>query len=136
LTQGQKGTTVPVTVNLTPGSVWMIVPLRFGDGPARDFVVDTGSSQSDVDSRVAADAHLEHTNLAQRQQSACSVVTTPLVHSGHWSVPGLALHPQLIDTQSFGSISAGGDLGTLGSDQLQRFGWVIFDYRGGRLILG
>jgi Aspartyl protease len=136
LTHGQKGITVPVTVELTPGNVGVIVPLRFGKGPARDFAVDTGSSVSDVDTGVAASAHLEHSDLAQRQQSACSVVTAPLVHSGLWSVPGLTLHPQLIDTQSFGSISAGGIVGTLGSDQLQRFGWVIFDYRGGRLILG
>ena len=33
-------------------------------------------------------------------------------------------------------IAAGGTAGLLGSDQLQRFGWVIFDYRGGRLVLG
>ena len=37
---------------------------------------------------------------------------------------------------NFGPIGAGGTAGLLGSDQLQRFGWVIFDYRGGRLVLG
>lgn len=136
LTHGQHGTTVPATVTFSPGQLWIAVSLRFANGPALHFVVDTGSSQSEVDSRVAADAHLKPTDLAQRQQAVCGVATAALVHSGHWSLPGLALHPQLIDSQSFGAISAGGVVGTLGSDQLQRYGWVIFDYSGGRLVLG
>ena len=45
LTQGEAGTTVPLTVVLTPGDVALDVRSRFGDGPARTFVVDTGSSQ-------------------------------------------------------------------------------------------
>jgi hypothetical protein len=59
-----------------------------------------------------------------------------LVHSGTWSLPGVTLHPQLLGSANFGSISAGGTAGLLGSDQLKRFGWVIFDYSGGRLVLG
>ena len=29
-----------------------------------------------------------------------------------------------------------GTVGLIGSDQMQRYGWVIFDYSGGRLVLG
>jgi hypothetical protein len=42
----------------------------------------------------------------------------------------------LLASVNFGAIGSDGIAGLLGSDQLQRFGWVIFDYRGGRLVLG
>jgi hypothetical protein len=133
VTNGQTGTTVPLTVVLTPGEAALNVALRFGDGPARTFTVDTGSSQSVVNSSVARAEHLAHSDLAQRQSTVCSTITTPLVHSGAWSIPGVSLHPQLIGTAPFGPIS---QAGLLGSDQLIRYGWVVFDYSGGRLVLG
>jgi hypothetical protein len=136
LTQGEAGTTVPLTVTLTPGDVSLNVRLRFGKGTYRDFIVDTGSSQSVVAAPVAKGARLAHSDLAQRQTTVCSTITVPLVHSGPWFIPGVVLHPQLLLSINIGQISAGGTEGLLGSDQLQRFGWVIFDYRGGRLILG
>jgi hypothetical protein len=136
LTQGQVGTTIPLTVVLTPGDISLNVHLRFGRGPVRTFVVDTGSSQSVVASAVATRTHLASTNLAQRQLTVCSTITVPLVHSGRWLIPGQTLHPQLLGVANFGPISANGTAGLLGSDQLQRFGWVIFDYSGGRLVLG
>ncbi len=136
LTQGESGTTVPVTVDLSPGQVSVNVRLTVGTSKARTFAVDTGSSQSVVASALAKSNHLTHTNLAQRQDTVCSVITAPLVHSGPWSIPGVTLRPQLLGVTNFGPISAGGTAGLLGSDQLKHFGWVIFDYQGGRLILG
>jgi hypothetical protein len=136
LTQGQTGTTVPLTVTLTPGAVALNVQLRFGTGRTRSFVVDTGSSQSVVANAAAKSAHLSGTDLAQRQATVCSTITVPLVHSGPWSIPGVTLHRQLIGATNFGPISSGGTQGLLGSDQLKRYGWVIFDYAGGRMVLG
>jgi hypothetical protein len=136
LTQGHVGTTVPLTVVLTPGDVSLNVRLQFAGGRARTFTVDTGSSQSVVSTALAATAHLRHTDLAQRQTTVCSNITTPLVRSGPWSIPGVTLHPQFLGSANFGVIGADGTAGLLGSDQLKRFGWVIFDYAGGRLILG
>jgi hypothetical protein len=136
LTQGETGTTVPLTVDLEPGQVSLNVRLTVGSSKARSFVVDTGSSQSVVASAIARSNHLAHTDLAQRQDTVCSVITAPLVHSGPWSIPGVTLRPQLLGVTNFGPISAGGTAGLLGSDQLKHFGWVIFDYRGGRLVLG
>jgi hypothetical protein len=135
LTQG-GGTTVPVTVTPLPGDVSLSVRVRFGGGPRRSFVVDTGSSQSVVSTSVARAESLRRTNLAQRQATVCSVITVPLVHSGSWSVPGQPLYPQLVGDTPFGSIALGGTQGLLGSDQLKRYGWVVLDYSGGRLILG
>jgi hypothetical protein len=66
----------------------------------------------------------------------CSTITAPLVKSGPWSIPGVVLHPQLLGATAFGPISANGTAGLLGSDQLKRFGWVIFDYTGARMVLG
>jgi Aspartyl protease len=136
LTQGEVSTTVPISVTLTPGDISLNVRLRFGKGTYRDFIVDTGSSQSVVASSVAKSAGLAHSDLAQRQTTVCSTITVPLVHSGSWFIPGVALHPQLVGSLNFGPIGGDGTAGLLGSDQLQRFGWVIFDYRGGRLVLG
>jgi hypothetical protein len=127
---------VPLTVTLTPGDISLNVRLRFGKGTYKDFIVDTGSSQSVVADALANSARLAHSDLAQRQTTVCSTITVPLVHSGSWFIPGVVLHPQLLGSVNFGPIAAGGTAGLLGSDQLQRFGWVIFDYRGGRLVLG
>jgi hypothetical protein len=125
-----------LTVTLVPGDVSLSVAVRFGSGPRRNFVLDTGSSQSVVASSVARAQELARTDLAQRQATVCSVITVPLVHSGPWSVPGQTLYPQLVGDTSFGTISFGGTEGLLGSDQLKRYGWVVFDYAGGRLVLG
>ena len=119
-----------------PGDVSLSVAVRFDGGQRRDFVVDTGSSQSVVSSSVVRAQSLKGTDLAQRQSTVCSVITVPLVHSGAWSVPGLALHPQLIGSTEFGTISLSGTQGLLGSDQLRRYGWVVLDYTGGQLVLG
>jgi hypothetical protein len=135
LTQG-GGTTVPVTVSPLPGDVSLSVRVRFAGGPGRSFIVDTGSSQSVVATSVARAQSLRRTNLAQRQATVCSVITVPLVHSGRWSVLGQSLYPQLVGNTSFGSIALGGTQGLLGSDQLKKYGWVVLDYSGGRLILG
>jgi hypothetical protein len=136
VTHGQTGSTVPVTVMLGPGGTEMNVPLRFGKGPSLTFSVDTGTSQSLVSSSEAKVQHLVGTNLAQVSSSVCSTTTVPLVHSGKWSIPGATLHPQLIESIPFDPAATGGVYGTLGSDQLIHFGWVVFDYTGGRLILG
>ena len=127
---------MPLTVTPAPGDVSLGVAVRFAGGPRRSFVVDTGSSQSVVSSSVARAQSLAGTDLAQRQSTVCSVITVPLVHSGPWSVPGLPLHPQLVGSTDFGTISLSGTVGLLGSDQLRRYGWVILDYTGGQMVLG
>jgi hypothetical protein len=135
LTRG-GGTTVPLTVSPVPGDVSLSVAVHFRGGPPRSFVVDTGSSQTVVASSLARAESLRGTNLAQRQATVCSTITVPLVHTGPWSVPGLALYQQLVGETDFGVISSGGTEGLLGSDQLRRYHWVVLDYAGARLVLG
>jgi hypothetical protein len=119
-----------------PGDVSLSVAVRFAGGPRRSFVVDTGSSQSVVSTTVAHAESLARTELAQRQATVCSVITVPLVHSGAWSLPGQPLYAQLVGDTSFGTIGLGGTQGLLGSDQLKRYGWVVLDYSGARMVLG
>ena len=127
---------MPLTVTSVPGQVSLSVAVRFGGGPRRSFVVDTGSSQSVVATPVARAAGLRRTDLAQRQATVCSVITVALAHTGPWSVPGQPLAPQLIGETDFGSIGLGGIDGLLGSDQLKHFGWVVLDFSRGQLVLG
>ncbi len=108
--------------------------MKLGDGAAHTFAVDTGSSQSVLATNLAKSAHLAASNQAQRQTTVCSTITSSMVHSGPWSIPGVTLHPQLIDEANFGPISAGGLAGLLGSDQLIRYGCVNFDDKGGASI--
>jgi hypothetical protein len=135
LTLGQ-GTTVPLTVSPQVGNVSLSVAVRFAGGTRRSFVVDTGSSQSVVSTSAARKASLHGTELAQRQATVCSVITVPLVQSGTWSIPDVVLHPQLLGSTNFGAIASAGLDGLLGSDQLLRYGWMVLDYTGGRLVLG
>jgi hypothetical protein len=136
LTTGGPGTTVPLKVNLSAGAFSMTVRVRIKGPSSHNFVIDTGSSQSVVASAIASAEHLSTTKLAQRQTTVCSIVTVPLVHSGAWSLPSVALRPQLIGAVDLGPISSNGTVGLIGSDVLKEFGWVILDYSGGRLILG
>ena len=129
------GTTVPLSVDVGQGDVFLGVSVRFGTGPRRSFVVDTGTSQTVVSRVVSRAATLERTDLAQRQSTVCSTVTVPLVHSGPWSLPGLTLSPQLVGATAFGTLGTGTQ-GLLGSDVLKRFGWVVLDYRGAQMVLG
>ena len=126
---------MPLSVDVGQGDVFLGVSVRFGTGPRRSFVVDTGTSQTVVSRVVSRAAALAGTDLAQRQATVCSVVTVPLVHSGPWSLPGLTLSPQLVGATAFGTLGTGTQ-GLLGSDVLKRFGWVVLDYRGAQMVLG
>jgi hypothetical protein len=132
---GGAGTAVPLSVNPTQGEVSLGVSVRFGGGPRRSFLVDTGTSQSVVSTAVSRTQGLAGTDLAQRQATVCSVVTVPLVRSGPWTLRGVTLTPQLIGATRFGTLSTGAQ-GLIGSDVLERFGWVVLDYRGAKMVIG
>ena len=60
-------------------------------------------------------------------------MTAPIVQSGSWSVSGLALRPQLVDSLGTGVSS---DAGILGADTLAHEKWVVLDYTGGLIVFG
>ncbi len=133
---GGAGTAVPATVTAAEGDVSLGVAVRFAGGAPRQFVVDTGSSQSIVSTSAAQAASLAGTDLAQRQPTVCSVITVPLVQSGPWAVPGVSLHRQFLGSTEFGSVGSSGIQGLLGSDQLKRYRWIVLDYVGAQIVLG
>ncbi len=134
LLTGRPQMIAPMAVDASPGQTLLFVQVAFGSHPAADFTPDTGASISVVDSTVAKQARLDPADVKARQNTVCSVVTAPEVLTGSWSIAGEPLHPQPIATTSL--LTSGPAAGLLGSDQMSRFGSVLFDYRGARLVLG
>jgi len=136
LLAGTPKSVAPMRVEEAGGQVLISTTVQFGSHRAMQFVPDTGDSQSVIDNATARSLDLASSSVAARQTTVCSTITVPLVHSGPWSASGVRLAPQLIGSTNLGVVSAGGFVGLLGADQLSRFGSVIFDYQGGRLVLG
>ncbi len=132
LTKGQ-GVVVPAEAMTGPDNDYLSVPVRFGLEPSNWFVVDTGTSRTTLDPWVSKEGSLTATNLADRYDTVCSVITSPIVQSGSWSMSGLALRPQLLDSANIGYSSYAG---ILGADALAHEKWVVLDYTGGLVVLG
>jgi hypothetical protein len=134
LLRGRPTAVVPMTVISGPGFTGITVPVRLGTQAPASFTPDTGASQSVVDPATASQAGLASAHAQGRQGTVCTVVTVPEVRTGPWSVAGHPLTPQVAGV--IGLKSTTGVAGLLGADQMSRFGSVIFDYAGGRLVLG
>ena len=134
LLRGKPAVVAPMTVTSEPGSTGITVKVRLGTHAPLNFTPDTGASQSAVDPGVARQAGLASANARVRQGTVCTVATFPEVRTGSWSVAGHPLPPQVVGVT--GLVSTTGVAGLLGADQMSRFGSVIFDYAGGRLVLG
>jgi predicted small secreted protein len=134
LLHGTATVTAPMMVNDGPLETVISVPVSLGSRPPAEFTPDTGASQSVVDSGVARSAGLTEVHTKVTQDTVCTVVTVPEVNSGPWSVAGHPLTPQPLGSTALEQDT--GAAGLLGADQMSRFGSVVFDYAGGRLILG
>jgi predicted aspartyl protease len=119
-----------------------VVGVAFGHSPPLPFLVDTGATTSAVQTSVATRVGLKRLGQADTQGTLCSIAIARRVLTGRWFItppkPGSrlparhALYPQVIDEANLGR----GPAGYFGSDQMSRFGSVVFDYAGGRLFLG
>jgi hypothetical protein len=134
LLRGKPVIVAPMTVTSTPGFTGITVQVRLGTHAPVSFTPDTGASQSAVDPGVARQTGLASANARVRQATVCTVAVFPEVRTGSWSVAGHPLRPQVVGTTRL--VSTTGVAGLLGADQMSRFGSVIFDYAGGRLVLG
>jgi hypothetical protein len=125
-----------------PEAAALIVGIAFGHSRSVPFLVDTGSTTSVVQSQVASMDGLRRLHQADTQATICSRVVARRVLSGNWFLTAprprshvLSQHPlrpQVLDEANLGQ----GPGGLFGSDQMSRFGSVVFDYAGGRLFLG
>ena len=112
---------VPVTIN--------------GKGPY-SFALDTGASQSLVDSQVASELNVKKTGKTQRFAGASSVSTAIEIKVRNWSVGRVRLPPTVISEANLPMGNAsGGVQGLLGSDMLSQFDIVTIDYGHSRLVL-
>jgi hypothetical protein len=135
---GALGATATVDLRVLQGGgvAVAMAGVRLGRSAAVHMVVDTGSSTSVVDRSLSSS--LRPLGIAQRQSTACSVVTVPLVASGPWRlVGGPALARQPVATVAFGPIAGQlGYAGLLGSDVLDRYAWVVLAFSSAVLVLG
>jgi Aspartyl protease len=129
VTRGGK-TTIPVTIsNFDEGKAVFANVCVGGRGPF-PFFVDTGSSGSEIDGKLAEELHLEKVGNAQVAGGAgCSFRAQP-VRMPAWSVAGIPLESQSVGAVEDAAIyKASGAVGTIGSDVLARFGAVRIDYK-------
>jgi hypothetical protein len=142
----------PIPSTLASGSKSSVVGLAVAEGPSYaemgtsvqfkrvygtvEFDVDTGSSQSLVDSSLVPVLNLAKTHFAERGNTVCSRITVPLVQSGRWSMGGIQLSPLMIASSNLGPVGRAGFNGLLGLDELSRFEYAIVDFTGAKLVLG
>lgn len=125
------GTTITGHVTRGANNVAMTVPVRVA-GRTRTFLVDTGASQSAVDSSVA----LPSAGVSEIQDTDCSQTTVPVVNTGRWSLAGARLASEQVGSTAFGALRSAGITGLLGDDELVRHPWVIINFRTSQLTLG
>jgi hypothetical protein len=141
LVRGGPASTLPMRVTASPQGVRVAISVAFAQGPVVPFIPDTGSTASVVAESVAKSARLKRLEQDDTQTTFCSLIVTPRVASGEWFIVSAlrgrrsyrgTLRPQPLDELDLG----GSWDGLLGSDQMERFKSVVFDYAGGRLALG
>ena len=124
---------VPMTVVRTGAATLAVVPVTLeGMGPKK-FALDTGSSSSVVDSRVARQLSLRPVGRPRNAAGVSCSATSQPVHVTSWRVGAVALPAQNVEGIA---LPIPGLDGLLGSDVLYRFGTVTIDYAASSLVLG
>jgi Aspartyl protease len=128
-----KGSLVVTIKVLKHGrQVLAVVPVTIdGKGPY-SFALDTGASQSLVDSSLAKKLGAPRTGSKQRIAGVTSVSSAPSIEVRSWRVGSVKLPPTTIVAADlpFGNV-----VGLLGSDMLSLFDVVTIDYGHSRLVL-
>jgi Aspartyl protease len=112
---------VPVTIN--------------GKGPWA-FALDTGASQSLVDSQVAKQLRVPATGAKQKIAGVTNISRVRAIRVTDWRVGKVKLPPTTVVEANlpFGNVD-GGIQGLLGSDMLSDFDVITIDYAHSRLLL-
>ena len=139
------GSNVPATVGTVDVAIKVVkhgkqvialVPVTIdGHGPYT-FALDTGASQSLVDSAVARQLRARKTGATHTVAGISSVTKVHTILIRHWQVGRVRLPATTIVEANlpFGNID-GGVQGLLGSDMLSAFDVVTIDYTHGLLKL-
>jgi predicted aspartyl protease len=113
-----------------------LVPVTIdGHGPYT-FALDTGASQSLVDSSVARQLQVKQSSSTHKVAGVTSVAKVATIRVRHWQVGKVQLPATTVVEANlpFGNAD-GGVQGLLGSDMLSQFDVVTIDYAHGVLRL-
>jgi hypothetical protein len=126
----------PLTVIHRDGNASLRVEVSFHGGEAHQWIPDTGSQTSIVDSTSVSASHLRYAPGSEDEPSLCSDkhLTVRRAWSGEWDLSGHQLRPELLQVSSV-SRTVGVD-GVLGGSTFVSFGSVIFDWPDHLLFLG
>jgi aspartyl protease len=136
-TSSPRGSSVvSITVLKHGRQVLAVVPVTIdGKGPYQ-FALDTGASQSLVDSSLAKELDVPKTGAKQRIAGVASVSKVSSIRVSSWRVGDVRLPATTVVEADlpFGD-GDGGVQGLLGSDMLSLFDVVTIDYGHSRLVL-
>jgi predicted aspartyl protease len=125
-------TAVPLAVASIDDQVIALTPVQFSSPVNFTFMVDTGASGSAVSTEAASSLKLPTLKKRQHVSGAACQTSVALVRSGKWSMSGTPLLSETLTSVKLPTTSIDG---LIGSDQLSRFGSVVIDYAGGRLLI-
>jgi predicted aspartyl protease len=124
---------VPMTVIRNGAATLPVVPVTLAGLEPKRFALDTGSSSSVVDHKLAQQLSLRPVGRPRNAAGVSCSATSQPVHVTSWRVGVVALPAQNVDSIA---LPVPGLDGLLGSDVLYRFGTVTIDYAAGSLVLG
>jgi Aspartyl protease len=125
--------TVPMRVQRFRGGVFQTVKVKVGSTKPQPWLVDTGSATSAIEPRVVRSAGLRATGFEPKALTYCAIVAAP-----EYDAPSLSLGTGKLIPQTIISFkgAALGSAGILSSYSLSRYGSVLFDWPGAKLLLG
>jgi predicted aspartyl protease len=133
LVKGKPRLIVPMAVSSGSGGASQTVEMGVGSARAGPWLIDTGANYTFVDPSLVRKAGWTATGTAQKGHTVCSTITVPEYTATSLTLGGNKLESQTI--ASFGG-NAPGSGGTVGAFTLWQYGSVVFDWAGGRLLLG
>lgn len=126
-------TSIPIAVASGGHQVIAITPVQFHSPVKYAFMIDTGASGSAISNEAASSLKLPTLKRRVQVSGAACQQSTALVRSGTWSMSGTPLHAETLT--SIKLPHANNIFGLIGSDELSRFGSIVIDYAGGRLLV-
>jgi Aspartyl protease len=116
LVRGAAQFDAPMTVDVSDNTVLLGIAVTFGSHQPQEFIPDTGAVISVVNRGVASMIGLKRLGQTTTQSTICSVIASPVVLTGSWSIAGdalspaplagYALQPQSVATMAWGACAA------------------------------
>jgi predicted aspartyl protease len=133
LVKGKPRLNVQMVVSSGPGGASQTVKMGVGSERAEPWLIDTGANYTFVDPRLVRKAGWTATGTAQKGDTVCSIITVP-----EYTATSLTLGGHRLKSQTIASFAGNGrgPGGTVGAFTLWQYGSVVFDWAGGRLLLG